>query len=108
MFRKENYIKFASFLIVKLTIKSIMQSKEKLHDVDLTIVKWFYDTCTPMNACNCSYFQHMMGKIVRFGYVYKAPNYLASIVNLLIEVKKSILLLLICIIANGLKVVARL
>ncbi|GKB41699.1 hypothetical protein Tco_0886641 [Tanacetum coccineum] len=44
------------------TIKKAMQSKEKLHDVDLAIAMWFYDSCIPMNACNSPYFQHAMQK----------------------------------------------
>nr|KAJ0224324.1 hypothetical protein LSAT_V11C100022860 [Lactuca sativa] len=38
------------------TIKSAMQSKTKIHDVDLAIAMWFYDACTPMNACNSPFF----------------------------------------------------
>ncbi|KAL7594428.1 hypothetical protein Lser_V15G30765 [Lactuca serriola] len=44
------------------TIKSVMQSKAKIHDVDLAIAMWFYDACIPMNACNSRFFQLMMQK----------------------------------------------
>lgn len=70
------------------TIKSAMQSKAKIHDVDLAIAMWFYDACIPMNACNSPFFQLMVDKIASIGYGYKAPNYHALRVNLLIDAKK--------------------
>ncbi|KAJ9568146.1 hypothetical protein OSB04_004112 [Centaurea solstitialis] len=76
------------------TIKSAMQSKERLHDVDLGIAMWFYDACIPLNACNSPYFQHMVDKIASIGHGYKAPNYHALRVNLLKDAKKSVSLLI--------------
>ncbi|XP_052622365.1 uncharacterized protein LOC111902616 [Lactuca sativa] len=70
------------------TIKSAMQSKAKIHDVDLAIAMWFYDACIPMNACNSPFFQLMVDKIASIGYGYKAPNYHALRVNLLTDAKK--------------------
>ena len=52
-----------------------MQSKERIHDVDLAIAMWFYDACIPMNALNSPYFQQAVDKIAGIGYGYKAPNY---------------------------------
>nr|GFA71433.1 hypothetical protein [Tanacetum cinerariifolium] len=64
------------------TIKKAMQTKKKLHDVDLAIGMWFYDACIPMNACNSLYFQHAVDKITTVGFGYKAPSYHALKVNL--------------------------
>nr|GEY65352.1 hypothetical protein [Tanacetum cinerariifolium] len=76
------------------TIKKAMQTKEKLHYVDLAIAMWFYDACIPMNACNSPYFQHAVDKITTVGFGYKAPSYHALRVNLLVDVKKSVSLLI--------------
>ncbi|XP_052622250.1 uncharacterized protein LOC111876721 [Lactuca sativa] len=76
------------------TIKSAMQSKAKIHDVDLAIAMWFYDACIPMNACNSPFFQLMVDKIASIGYGYKAPNYHALRVNLLTDAKKSVSLII--------------
>ncbi|XP_052623103.1 uncharacterized protein LOC111890329 [Lactuca sativa] len=76
------------------TIKSAMQTKKRINDVDLVIAMWFYDACIPMNACNSSYFQHMIDKITSIGYGYKAPNYHALRVNLLSDAKKFVSLLI--------------
>lgn len=65
------------------TIKFAMQSKEKLHDVDLDIVMWFSDTCVPTNDYNSPYIQHTEHEITGFRYGYKTPNYNALRVNLL-------------------------
>ncbi|KAL4562501.1 hypothetical protein LXL04_034707 [Taraxacum kok-saghyz] len=76
------------------TIKSAMQSKAKLHDVDLAIAMFFYDACVPTNACNSPYYQHMVDKIAGIGHGYKAPNYHALRVKLLGDAKKSVSLLI--------------
>nr|KAJ0195147.1 hypothetical protein LSAT_V11C700368930 [Lactuca sativa] len=76
------------------TIKSTMQTKQKIHDVDLAIAMWFYDACVPMNACNSPYFQHMVDKIAGIGHGYKAPNYHALRVNLLSDAKKPVTMLI--------------
>ncbi|KAL4588076.1 hypothetical protein LXL04_000955 [Taraxacum kok-saghyz] len=76
------------------TIKSAMQSKAKLHDVDLVIGMFFYDACVPMNACNSPYYQHMVDKIAGIGHGYKAPNYHALRVKLLGDAKKLVSLLI--------------
>lgn len=76
------------------TIKKAMQSKERIHDVDLAIAMWFYDACIPMNACNSPYFQQAVDKITGIGYGYKAPNYHALRINLLEDAKKSVSLLI--------------
>ncbi|KAL4555156.1 hypothetical protein LXL04_037767 [Taraxacum kok-saghyz] len=76
------------------TIKSAMQSKAKLHDVDLAIAMFFYDACVPTNACNSPYYQHMVDKIAGIGHGYKAPNYHSLRVKLLGDAKKSVSLLI--------------
>ncbi|KAJ0511839.1 putative ribonuclease H-like superfamily [Helianthus annuus] len=67
-----------------------MQSKEKVHEVNLAIAMWFYDACIPINACNSPYFQLAVDKIASIGYGYKAPNYHALRVNLLKDAKTSV------------------
>lgn len=70
---KESYINFASFLyksyvtIFNPIFKYVMQNQEKLYDVDLVIIIWFYDTCVPMNACNSSYFHRMVYNLTSIG-----------------------------------------
>ncbi|XP_076924056.1 uncharacterized protein LOC143586383 [Bidens hawaiensis] len=76
------------------TIKKAMQSKEKVHDVDLTLAMWFYDACIPTNACNSPYYQLVVDKIESICYGYKAPNYHAIRINLLKDAKKSVGLLI--------------
>lgn len=76
------------------SIKSALQTKEKIHDVDLSIGMWFYDACIPINACNSPYYQLMVDKISSIGHGYKAPNYHALRVNLLSDAKKSVSLLI--------------
>ena len=76
------------------TIKSAMQSKAKLQDVDLAIAMFFYDACVPTNACNSPYYQHMVDKIAGIGHGYKAPNYRALRAKLLGDAKKSVSLLI--------------
>ncbi|XP_023763473.1 uncharacterized protein LOC111911938 [Lactuca sativa] len=71
-----------------------MQSKAKIHDVDLAIAMWFYDAYIPMNACNSPFFQLMVDKIASTDYGYKAPNYHALKVNLLTDAKKSVSLII--------------
>ncbi|XP_076914700.1 uncharacterized protein LOC143573787 [Bidens hawaiensis] len=76
------------------TIKKAMQSKEKVHDVDLTLAMWFYDACIPTNACNSPYYQLVVDKIASVGYGYKAPKYHAIRINLLKDAKTSVGLLI--------------
>ena len=72
-----------------------MQSKAKIHDVDLAITMWFYDASIPMNTYKSPFFQLMVGKVVSIGYGYKAPNYHALRVNLLTDAEKKV-----CFIVN--------
>ncbi|KAK9064821.1 hypothetical protein SSX86_016203 [Deinandra increscens subsp. villosa] len=69
------------------SIRKAMQTKERLHDADLALAMWFYDSCIPMNACNSPYFQIAIDKIATIGYGYQAPNYHALRVNLLKDAK---------------------
>ncbi|XP_076890552.1 uncharacterized protein LOC143541669 [Bidens hawaiensis] len=74
------------------TIKKAMQSKEKVHDVDLALALWFYDASIPTNAYDSPCYQVMVDKIASIGYGYKAPNYHALRVNLLKDAKTSVFL----------------
>ncbi|CAA7060169.1 unnamed protein product [Microthlaspi erraticum] len=44
------------------TIKSCLQSKEKIHDADMAVALFFYDVCMPMNAVNSRFYQPMISK----------------------------------------------
>ena len=57
------------------TIKAALQSKERWHEVDLAIARFFYDACIPMNVANSYYFQPMIDAIACLGLGYKGPTY---------------------------------
>ncbi|CAA7055208.1 unnamed protein product [Microthlaspi erraticum] len=65
------------------TIKACMQSKEKIHDTDLSVALWFYDACLPMNAVNSQFYPIMVSKIASMGHGYVGPSYYALRVGLL-------------------------
>ncbi|KAI3448753.1 hypothetical protein Pfo_005418 [Paulownia fortunei] len=46
------------------SIKSALVSKETLHNVDMAVARFFYDSCIPINAVNSIYFQQMVDVIV--------------------------------------------
>ena len=75
------------------TIKAALQSKERWHEVDLAIARFFYDACVPINVGNSFYFQPMIDAIACIGLGYKGPTYHALRTNLLEESKKEFQLL---------------
>ncbi|KAG6525274.1 hypothetical protein ZIOFF_015228 [Zingiber officinale] len=76
------------------TIKAILQSKEKWHNCDMAIARWFYDACIPINAVNSPFFQKAIDQIASMGHGYKAPSYYDPRVPLLREAKKDLTLLI--------------
>ncbi|XP_042415140.1 uncharacterized protein LOC122004296 [Zingiber officinale] len=76
------------------TIKAILQSKEKWHNCDMAIARWFYDACIPINAVNSPFFQKTIDQIASMGHGYKAPSYYDLRVPLLREAKKDLTLLI--------------
>ncbi|XP_050222873.1 uncharacterized protein LOC126672970 [Mercurialis annua] len=65
------------------SIKSALATKEALHNVDMAVARFFYDSCIPLNAINTPYFQKMVDAIAAIGPGYKAPKYYALRTNLL-------------------------
>ncbi|XP_010468542.1 PREDICTED: uncharacterized protein LOC104748632 [Camelina sativa] len=76
------------------TIKACMQSKERIHDVDMSVALWFYDACIPMNAVNSPLFQPMMNKVASMGHGYVGPSYHALRVGLLRDSKVQVSLII--------------
>ncbi|XP_073046060.1 uncharacterized protein [Primulina eburnea] len=72
------------------SIKSVLISKEALLNVDMSIARFFYDTCIPINAVNSVYFQQMVDVIAAVGPGYKAPKYNQLRTNLLGSMKKEV------------------
>ncbi|KZV54981.1 hypothetical protein F511_36795 [Dorcoceras hygrometricum] len=56
----------------------------------MSITRFFYDTCTPINAVNSVYFQRMADAIAAIGPGYKAPKYNQLQTNLLGNMKKEV------------------
>ncbi|KZV55104.1 hypothetical protein F511_07490 [Dorcoceras hygrometricum] len=59
----------------------------------MSIARFFFDTCTPINAVNSVYFQKMVDVIAAVGPGYKAPKYNQLRTNLLGSMKKKVQLL---------------
>lgn len=75
------------------TIKAALQSKERWHQADMAVGKFFYDNCIPMNAANSIYYQEMIDAVASMGLGYKGPSYQSLRVNLLRDAKKEVQLL---------------
>ncbi|XP_013614068.1 PREDICTED: uncharacterized protein LOC106320246 [Brassica oleracea var. oleracea] len=75
------------------TIKACMQSRERIHDVDMSVALWFYDACIPMNVVNSPFFQPMMSKVGAMGHGYVGPSYHALLVGLLRDAKVQVSLI---------------
>ncbi|XP_075670173.1 uncharacterized protein LOC142639910 [Castanea sativa] len=75
------------------SIKSVLASKEKKLRVDMTVVRWMFDACIPINAMNSSYYQHMLNVVASCGPGYRGPNYHAIRVPLLREAKREVQLI---------------
>ncbi|KAK4583897.1 hypothetical protein RGQ29_021854 [Quercus rubra] len=74
-------------------IKSALAGKEKKWRVDMSIARWMYDACIPINAVNFSYYQPMFNAVASYGPRYRGPNYHALRVPLLRDVKREVQLI---------------
>ncbi|KAM0036374.1 putative transcription factor/ chromatin remodeling BED-type(Zn) family [Helianthus debilis subsp. tardiflorus] len=75
------------------SIRSVWQSKERVHDTDLAVAMWLYDACIPMNAVNSPLFPIAMSKVASMGHGYTGPSYHQVRVNLLKDAKQSVKLI---------------
>ena len=41
----------------------------------MTMARWMYDFCIPINAMNSSYYQPMLNAIAAYGTRNRSPNY---------------------------------
>ncbi|GKV15487.1 hypothetical protein SLEP1_g26274 [Rubroshorea leprosula] len=57
------------------SIRSALVGKDVVHNADLAIARFFFDTCLPINAINFPYFQPMLDAIAAIGSGYRAPSY---------------------------------
>lgn len=57
------------------SLKSVLASKEAVHRADMTIDRWFFDCCIPMNALNSVFAQKAIDAIASIGPGYKLPSY---------------------------------
>ena len=74
-------------------LKSVFQSKEKVRQADMAIVRFLYDNCIPFNVMNSMYHQRMIDAVAAAGPGYKGPSYHAVRVPLLKDQKKEVQLL---------------
>nr|XP_043625897.1 uncharacterized protein LOC122597364 [Erigeron canadensis] len=75
------------------SLKSVWQSKERVHDTDLVVAIWMYDSCIPMNADNSPLFPIAMSKVAYMVHGCTGPTYHAVRVSLLKDVKQSVKLI---------------
>nr|XP_043611787.1 uncharacterized protein LOC122583450 [Erigeron canadensis] len=75
------------------SLKSVWQSKERVHDTDLAVAMWIYDACIPMNAINSPLLPIAMSKVASMGHGYTGPSYHAVRVSLLKDAKQSVKLI---------------
>ena len=71
-------------------LKSVFQSKEKVRQADMAIVRFLYDNCIPFNVMNSMYYQRMIDAVAAAGPGYKGPSYHAVRVPLLRDQKKEV------------------
>ena len=41
----------------------------------MSVARWMYDACIPINAVNSSYYQLMFNAVASCGPRYRGPNY---------------------------------
>ena len=56
----------------------------------MTIARFMYDACIPLNVVNSSYYQPMLNATASIGPGYRGPNYHALRVPLLKEAKRKV------------------
>ncbi|XP_052116555.1 uncharacterized protein LOC110280486 [Arachis duranensis] len=70
------------------SIKSVMQNKEAIHEVDKRFARWLLDCKIPFNAVMSPYFQDMLDGVAGIGPGYKGPSYDKLRVHLLADLKR--------------------
>ena len=75
------------------SLNSIIAGKDAIRRAHMTIARWFFDACIPLNAIQSPYFQPALDAIAAIGPGFKAPSYYDLRVNLLGDCKKECQLL---------------
>ncbi|XP_031271135.1 uncharacterized protein LOC116129558 [Pistacia vera] len=75
------------------SIRSVLVGKDAKWRADVSVARFFYDACIPMNALNSIYFQPMLDVVAAIGPGYKQPTYDSMCVNLLRDAKKEVQLI---------------
>ncbi|XP_025640666.1 uncharacterized protein [Arachis hypogaea] len=70
------------------SIKSVLQNKEAIHEVDKRFARWLLDCKIPFNAVMLPYFQDMLDGVAGIGPGYKGPSYDKLRVHLLADLKR--------------------
>ncbi|QHN83263.1 uncharacterized protein DS421_20g703220 [Arachis hypogaea] len=70
------------------SIKSALQNKEAIHEVDKRFARWLLDCKIPFNAVMSPYFQDMLDGVAGIGPGYKGPSYDKLRVHLLADLKR--------------------
>ena len=65
------------------SLKNVFQSKERVRQADVAIVRFLYDNCIPFNIVNSVYYQRMIDVVAAASPGYKGPSYHAIRVPLL-------------------------
>ena len=89
----DNYFVPRTTLEAQPGLKSVFQSKERVRQADMAIVRFLYDNCIPFNVVNSVYYQRMIDAIVVAGLSYKGPFYHIVRVPLLRDQNKEVQLL---------------
>ena len=89
----DNYFAPRTTLGAQPGLKSVFQSKERVRQADMAIVRFLYDNCIPFNVVNSVYYQRMIDAVATVGPGYKGPSYHAVGVLLLRDQKKEVQLL---------------
>nr|XP_025656884.1 uncharacterized protein LOC112751822 [Arachis hypogaea] len=70
------------------SIKSVLQNKEAIHEVDKRFARWLLDCKIPFNVVMSPYFQDMLDGVAGIGLGYKGPSYDKLRVHLLADLKR--------------------
>ncbi|RYQ95189.1 hypothetical protein Ahy_B08g090248 [Arachis hypogaea] len=70
------------------SIKSVLQNKEAIHEVDKRFARWLLDCKIPFNAVMSPFFQDMLDGVAGIGPGYKGPSYDKLRVHLLADLKR--------------------
>ena len=76
------------------SMRSVLVGKEAVLRADMAVGRLLYDACIPTNVVNSLYFKPMLDVISVIGPRYKGPNYHQLWVNLLMDAKKEVQLLM--------------